>query len=356
MAEDDKDSKTEQPTDTKKGKARKEGDIPKSQEVNSVGMLLAGLIVIGLIAPGVALDLRQLLSGFLAHPHSIDLDPEALRALVADTIGQVALILAFPMAIFVAAALIFSLGQTGLSFTTGQLQPKLSKLSIMKGIKKIFSTKSLVDAGKAVVKMLVMGALVGLLIVPTMSNPDKLAGQSLEATLIEFHEKTIMLLFLVIIVMTAVAILDFTYQKWSHNEKLKMTKQEVKDEKKNADGDPKIKNKIRSLRLERHRQRMIANVSKASVVITNPTHFAVALKYDLDSMAAPVVVAKGVDYLAKRIRQVAETHDVPIMENPPLARALYATVEVDHEIPQEHYKAVAEVISYVMQLKDKIAS
>ena len=355
MAED-KDSKTEQPTATKLNKAKKEGDIPKSQEVSSVGMLIAGLVVVALIGPSLAFELREYLSGFLANPHQMEFDPEAVRSLFAGTIIDVAIILAFPLSIFFAAALITNIGQVGLNFTTKQLQPKLSKLSIVSGIKKIFSSRSLLEAGKGVVKMLVVGALIGLFIIPGMSHPDKIADQSITATLIEFHEKTVLILFLVILIMVAVAIIDFAYQKWSHKEKLKMTKQEVKDEKKNAEGDPKVKNRIRSLRLERHRQRMIANVSKASVVITNPTHYAVALKYDIDSMAAPVVVAKGVDYLAKRIRQVAENHDVPVMENPPLARALHATVEVDQEIPEEHYKAVAEVISYVMQLKDKIAS
>ena len=145
------------------------------------------------------------------------------------------------------------------------------------------------------------------------------------------------------------------YQRWSHKQKLKMTKQEVKDEHKEQDGDPKVKGRIRNLRLERHRQRMMTAVSKANVIITNPTHYAVALKYDMDSMAAPVLVGKGVDYLAKRMRQVAEIHEVPIVENPPLARALYATVDIDQEIPQEHYKAVAEVIGFVMRLKGKRA-
>ncbi len=355
MAED-KDSKTEQPTATKLNKAKKEGDIPRSQEVSSVGMLIAGLVVVALIGPSLALELREYLSGFLANPHQMEFSPEAVRSLFAGTIADVAMILAFPLSIFFAAALITNIGQVGLNFTTKQLQPKLSKLSIMSGIKKIFSSRSLLEAGKGVVKMLVVGALIGLFIIPSMSHPDKIADQSIIATLLEFHEKTVLILFLVILIMVAVAIIDFAYQKWSHKEKLKMTKQEVKDEKKNAEGDPKVKNRIRGLRLERHRQRMIANVSKASVVITNPTHYAVALKYDIDSMAAPVVVAKGVDYLAKRIRQVAENHDVPVMENPPLARALHAAVEVDQEIPEEHYKAVAEVISYVMQLKDKIAS
>jgi len=163
----------------------------------------------------------------------------------------------------------------------------------------------------------------------------------------------VMLLLVVVLIMAVMASADLAYQRWSHNEKLKMTKQEVKDEHKESEGDPKIKGRIRALRMERHRKRMMANVPKATVVITNPTHYAIALKYDMESMAAPILVAKGVDYLAKRIRQIAETHDVPIMENPPLARALYAAVEVDQEIPEEHYKAVAEVIGYVMRLKGK---
>ena len=356
MAEDDKDSKTEEPSGKKLQKARGDGDIPKSVEISSVGMLLAGLVVIGLLVPTVALDLRLLLSGILAHSHQIALDPEAFRAFFVSVISQVALILAFPMAIFVAAALIFNIGQVGLVWTTKPLQPKLSNLSPIAGIKRMFSSKSALEAGKGVVKMLVVGAMVAIFVVPSMSHPDKFVDQHPIFTLQEIHEKSVLILFLVILIMTAVAVVDFAYQKWSHKKKLMMTKQEVKDESKNTEGDPKVKGRIRSLRLERHRQRMIANVSKASVVITNPTHYAVALKYDIDSMAAPVVVAKGVDYLAKRIRQVAEIHDVPVMENPPLARALHAAVEVDHEIPQEHYKAVAEVISYVMQLKDKLAS
>ncbi len=355
MAED-KDSKTEEPTSKRLSKARQDGDIPQSQEVKSVAMLMAGLVVVGVLAPGMALDLRGFLSAFLAKPHEMAVDPASIRTTFVDTISHVALILAFPMAIFIFAAFVGSIGQVGLAYTPKHMQPKLSNLSPMSGIKRMFSSKSLVEAAKGIVKILVVGGLVGLLVVPTMSHPDKILDQSIIATLHEVHEKTIMILFLVVLIMTAVAILDFAYQKWSHKEKLKMTKQEVKDEHKEVEGDPKVKSRIRSLRLERHRQRMIAAVSRASVVVTNPTHYSVALSYDMESMAAPVVVAKGVDYVAKRIRQVADIHEVPIVENPPLARALYASVEIEQEIPQEHYKAVSEVISYVMSLKGKLAS
>ncbi len=355
MAED-KDSKTEQPTGKRLSKARNEGDIPSSQEVKSVGMLTAGLIVVGLLAPGVASDLRILLSGFLARPNQIAVDPESIRSLFAGVIGEVAWIMAFPMAVFVVAAFLINVGQTGWVYTPKKMRPKLSSLNPISGFKRLFSFNSLFEAGKGILKLVVVGSLVAIFIVPTMSHPDKLVDQDIVTTLHEIHEKIVMILFLVVLIMAAVAVADLIYQRKKHKKKLMMTKHEVKDEKKQAEGDPKIKNRIRSLRLARHRQRMIANVSRASVVITNPTHFAVALKYDIDSMAAPIVVAKGVDYLAKRIREVAELNDVPILENPPLARALYATVEVDREIPQEHYKAVAEVISYVMQLKDKLAS
>ena len=200
-----------------------------------------------------------------------------------------------------------------------------------------------------------MASVVIFLVVPLFRHPDQVVDQELIVTLREIHWLIVLVLFLIVLVMAILAAADLAYQKYEHKEKLKMTKQEVKDEHKEAEGDPKIKSRIRALRLERHRQRMMAAVPSASVVITNPTHYAIALKYDMDDMHAPILVAKGVDYLARRIRQIAEDNDVPLVENPPLARALYAAVEVDQEIPPEHYKAVAEVIGYVMQMKGELA-
>jgi flagellar biosynthesis protein FlhB len=155
----------------------------------------------------------------------------------------------------------------------------------------------------------------------------------------------------VLLAIGSIALLDYFYQKWSTLQGMKMTKQEVKDEHKNADGDPHIKGRMRQIRMTRARKRMMASVPKASVIITNPTHYAVALQYELGANGAPRVVAKGVDFMAKQIRELAAKHDVPIIENPPVARALYATVEIDEEIPPEHYKAVAEIIGYVMKLR-----
>jgi flagellar biosynthetic protein FlhB len=352
MAED-KDSKTEEPTSKRMGKAWSEGNIPVSQEVKSVAMLLGGLIVVAILAPWVARDMTSYMRTFLEHPESMPVDVETFQTFVLGVVLKIAIFLAFPMFVLVVAAFLGTWGQIGFVYTPKKIEPKLTNISPISGFRRLFSTTSLVEAGKGILKMAIVGGLIGFLVLPAMSHPDKLIDQSLEATLGELHRLIVMILLLVVLVMVALAAADYIYQRWSHKEKLKMTKQEVKDEHKEQEGDPKVKNRIRALRMERHRQRMMAAVPRASVVITNPTHFAVALQYDIDAMGAPRVVAKGVDYLAKRIRQVAESHDVPIIENPPLARALYAAVEVDQEIPQEHYKAVAEVIGYVMRLKGK---
>jgi flagellar biosynthetic protein FlhB len=352
MAED-KDAKTEEPTSKRMGKAWEEGNIPVSQEVKSAIMLIAALVVVGIIAPWVAKNLSAYMRTFLERPEAMALDVESFQTFVISVLANVGILLAFPMFVLVIAAFVGTTGQIGLVYTPKKIAFKLSNISPIAGFKRMFSVTSLMEAGKGILKIVVVGAVIALVVVPTMSHPDKLIGQDIPATLNELHRLVVMIIFLVVLLIAAMAAVDYVYQRWSHKEKLKMTKQEVKDEHKEQEGDPKVKGRIRSLRLERHRQRMMASVPKASVIITNPTHYAVALQYDIDAMAAPRVVAKGVDYLAKRIRQIGETHEVPIVENPPLARALYAAVEVDQEIPQEHYKAVAEVIGFVMRLKGK---
>ncbi len=352
MAED-KDSKTEEPTSKRMGKAWSEGNIPVSQEIKSAVMLLGALIVVGILVPWVARGLMTYLRAFIERPESMSMNVEGFREFVLGVVLNIGILLALPTLVLVIAAFAGTLGQIGLVYTPKKIGFNLTNISPIAGFARMFSMTSVIEAAKGIAKMLIVGLLIGFVVVPTMSHPDQLIGQDLPATLAELHRLIVMILFLVVLVMVALAAADYAYQRWSHKEKLKMTKQEVKDEHKEQEGDPKVKSRIRNLRLERHRQRMMAAVPKASVIITNPTHYAVALQYEMDAMAAPKVVAKGVDYLAKRIRQLAETHEVPIVENAPLARALYAAVEVDQEIPQEHYKAVAEVIGYVMRLKGK---
>lgn len=355
MAED-KDSKTEEPTSKRLNKARNEGDVPQSQEVKSFAMLLAGLIVIGTMAPSVASQLAEFLTAFLERPHLMSLEVDNMASFVVEVALNVAVILALPIATFAFAAVVSGIAINGFLWTPKKLKPKLSQLSPLQGVKRLFSKQSLVEAAKGVLKMLVVAVIIGFIVVPLFRHPDQLVDRPFVLTLSEIQWLILLILFLVVIIMAIISAADLAFQRYTHKEKLKMTKQEVKDEHKEAEGDPKVKSRIRALRMERHRQRMMAAVPSASVVITNPTHYAIALKYDMDDMHAPVLVAKGVDYLARRIRQIAEENDVPLVENPPLARALYAAVEVDQEIPPEHYKAVAEIIGYVMQLKGKLAS
>ena len=178
----------------------------------------------------------------------------------------------------------------------------------------------------------------------------------ISAILMQLYEIILLLVVVVIMVMIVVAVIDISYTRYSHNKKLKMTKQEVKDEHKQSEGDPQVKARIRSIRMERFRQNMLKAVETADVVVTNPSHYAVALVYDMEAMDAPKVVAKGLDFLALKFKEIAAEHEVPIVENPPLARALFASAEVDQFIPPEHFKAVAEVIGYVMRLKKQVPS
>jgi len=353
MAEDS-DDKTEQPTARKLEKAQNEGNVPMSREVGNLLMILGILVVAGTMAPWIFTDLIGHLRAFLERPHLMTLDILSLRLLVLQMAWHVGLLLALPVGLFIIIGVVSTLGQVGFLFTPKKLMPKLSNLNPISGAKQLFSSQSLVEAGKGLAKVAIIIVVLGAMVVPALRHPDQIIDQDLVTTVSQTQSLIVMLLFFTAMVMAVIAALDVAYTRWSHTEKLKMTKQEVRDEHKDMEGDPKIKSRIRAIRLERHKRRMMAAVPKATVIITNPTHFAVALKYDMEAMGAPVVVAKGADYLALRIRQIADDNEVPIVENPPLARALYAAVEVDQEIPQEHYKAVAEVIGFVMRLKGKV--
>jgi flagellar biosynthetic protein FlhB len=353
MAEDS-DDKTEEPTGKRLSKAQEDGDVPLSREVGHLLMILGILVVVGTMAPWITKDLIGLLRAFIERPHMMHTDIESMRDMLIQMVWRVGLLLAMPVGLFIIIAFASTLGQVGFLYTPNKIMPKLSNLNPISGMKQLFSLMSIVEAAKSMAKVAIIIIVLSAMVVPALRHPDQIIDQDLVTTVSQTQTLVVMLLFFTAIVMGVIAALDTAYQRWQHKEKLKMTKQEVKDEHKDMEGDPKVKGKIRALRMERHKKRMMANVPKATVVITNPTHFAVALKYDMDSMAAPTVVAKGADYLAFRIRELAKSHEVPIVENPPLARALFAAVEVDQEIPAEHYKAVAEVIGFVMRLKGKL--
>jgi len=351
----DEDGKTEEPTGKRLSQAREEGDIIVSQEIKTAASLAAILVLVWWVLPPMMGKAQSYLAALMAEPHSIRVttEPELvemLRALAA----RMALLMAVPLSIMLGAGLASAFGQTGWLITTKKITPDLNKLNPLNGIKRIFSMNGAVDLGKNLLKLVLVACLFYLVVKNKIRFLPLLPTMELMDILSFMHTILVRLLMTILAVQIVIAGADYMYQRFQYMKKLRMTKQEIKDEHRQSEGDPMVKARIRGLRLQRARQRMMAAVPKADVVVTNPTHFACALKYDPDSMNAPVLVAKGQDLVAFRIRELAEQHDIMIVENPPLARALYAAVDIDREVPPEHYKAVAEVISYVFRLKGKL--
>ncbi|HEY4546341.1 MAG TPA: flagellar biosynthesis protein FlhB [Pedomonas sp.] len=348
---EDEDQKTEEPTQRKLDEARKKGQISRSQEMRHVAMLGGALVVVAFMTGSIASSLGPMFTNLLGQANTYQLDDKGAENLVTSIFANMGLALLAPLALLFLAAVIGGMMQGRPTISWERVKPQWSKLNPLSGLKRMFGMQSLVEFLKTLAKCAVVG-IIGVAVVWPY-------GRRLETTLFGSAPDVlalttgliIKLLMAVVIIVTVIAMADFVYQRFAFMKKMRMSRQELKDEFKQSEGDPHVKARIRQIRLERSRKRMMSNVPTADVVITNPTHFAVALKYDQHSMGAPQVVAKGVDSLALRIRAVATENKVPIVENPPLARALYASVEVDEEVKSEHYKAVAEVISYVMKLR-----
>ncbi|MEM7169569.1 MAG: flagellar biosynthesis protein FlhB [Pseudomonadota bacterium] len=357
MADDtDQSEKTEEPTSRKLEKAREQGQVAKSQEVSHWFMLLGLAIFVGLFMQQTFAGMGEVLVSFLAQPEAFSMDAAQLSETALETTLQLALVLAVPMTIIFFSGILSGVIQNGLLFTPEQIKPKLSNIGFKRGFKKIFSLNALMEFTKGIIKLIIVSVVVGILVWPDKDHLMTIATMETGSFLLLLQSISFKVVLAVLAIMTVITIADVLYQRFQHHKQQRMSKQEIKDENKQAEGDPIAKSRLRQIRLERARQRMMAAVPEADVVVTNPTHFAVALKYEQESMEAPRLVAKGVDTLAFKIREVAKENDVPVVENPPLARALYSGVELDQEIPPEHYKAVAEVISYVMRLKGKLRS
>lgn len=355
MAEDDdQESKTEQPTDKRLAEAREKGNVVQSQELKTWAMLMAGTVIVVLMAPSMARKLAYKLRTFMELPHTLPADSEALRRLLAEVSVEVGLLLAMPFALMIFVAVATGYFQHGMIFSWDKVKPDLKKLNPLKGLQRYMSLQPWLELAKGVLKIMVVGGAIGFVVWPRHNELDLLVMMEIPAQLDYLRDVIAIVLYTVLIITGLIAAADYAYQRFDHTKRMRMTRQEVQDEHKQSEGDPHVKSRIRRLRVERSRQRMMQAVPTADVVITNPTHYAVALKYDMENMNAPTVVAKGVDHLAKRIRETAIENNVNIVENPPLARALYAAVDVDQEIPADHYKAVAEIIGYVMRLKGKL--
>src|SRR5436853_463033 len=351
--EHDDTERSEDPTQKRLDEALQRGDVVKSQEVNTWFVLAGATLILLSFSGSMSSDVTALLGGLISNAHQIPVDGSGLmRAMQTLGLGTIAAI-ALPFTLLVLAAVIGNMVQHRLVWSAESLKPKLSKVSLGAGFKRLFSKIALANFIKGLIKLSLVGAVMAVLLWPKRDQLDGLVAMDPSIVLPLTKMLSLEMLGTVVAILAIVAAADylFHYRQWY--ERQKMSVRELKEEFKQTEGDPAIKAKIRQLRQTRMRKRMMAAVPKASVIITNPTHYAIALQYER-GMNAPVCLAKGIDNIALKIREVAAEHRIPVIENPPLARALHATVEIDEEVPPEHYKAVAEVIGYVMRLRGAV--
>ena len=344
--------KTEEPTSKRREDARKKGNVARSQELNAGFVLLAGFLILKIFWDYFYKTIADYSAYIFGHLAEQSVTTEAVMQLVMDMI-LILLKTALPIMIGI---LIFALGinlyQVGLMVSTEKIEFKLDNLNPVNGFGRIFSKRSLVEMIKSILKIIIIGFFIYLFLKDEIPYMPYFIYYDLEHSLVEIAEKIFTMAFQVIAVIMVLAVADYAYQIWQTTQDLKMSKQEVKDEFKQSEGDPQIKGKIKQKQRQMAMARMMNEVPKADVIITNPTHLAIALSYQ-QGMVAPQVVAKGQDKVAERIKEVARENRITIVENKPLARALYETVEVGGWVPQELYQAVAEVLAYVYKLKNK---
>jgi flagellar biosynthesis protein FlhB len=350
MADQDDSQRTEDPTQKRLDDALKRGDVVKSQEVNTWFIMAGATLVLIGFSSTMSSGLTKTMAGLIANAHQLRTDGSGLLWLSNKIGGEMLAALAVPFVLLLLAAVGANLVQHRLVWTSDVLAPKLNRISPASGAKRMFGLQALANFAKGLLKLAVVGAVLTALLWPERHRLEGLSWMDPAALLPLTKALSLKLLGAVVAMLAIIAAADYLFQYRQWYSRQKMTLHELKEEFKESEGDPKIKSKMKQIRQSRMRKRMIAEVPKATVVITNPTHYAIALQYER-GMEAPICLAKGVDDLALKIREVATEHGVPIVENPPLARALHATVEVEQAITPEHYKAVAEVIGYVMRLR-----
>ncbi len=347
---DDLGEKTELPTQRKMGEARSRGQIAKSQDLAAAIDLVGGVIVVAVLGASLLGAMSGVLRRAIEHtPEEMTID-DASRLVWASLI-EVGGKAAPAMGILLVVGILAHAVQIGWLFTTRPLEPKLDRLNPVAGIGRLFQLRNLVKTLLNVVKLCLVITVGWLVLSASLPSVAALPALSLGRGMEEIGELAIEMAAWLLAVLAIIGIADYSYQKWQHVQDLKMTKDEVKDERRSMEGDPEIKGRRIKMARQIAMQRINSAVPKADVVVTNPTHFAVAIRYDEKTMRAPRVVAKGADEMALRIREVAAVHAVPIVERPPLARALYAGVEVGREVSPEFYQAVAEVLAYVYRLE-----
>jgi flagellar biosynthetic protein FlhB len=345
----DDSQKTEEPTQKKLDESRKKGQVALSREVNNWIILLAATIMIAAFLPRMFSEMSDVLESIIEKAHTVTMNKHTVGEVLWDGTSRSLKTMALPLGFLMFAAFIAPFIQVGPLLAPESLKPSLSKISIIKGFGRLFSMRSIVEFLKGLFKILIIGTISVVVLYPYFDKLEHWIGLPMVVLMEEISMLTVKLMIAVLIVLVVIAVMDLVYQRFEHNKKMKMSRQEIKDEFKQTEGDPMVRARLRQLRSEKARQRMMQAVPSADVVITNPTHFSIALKYDPDTMDAPLCVAKGIDDVALRIREVATEHNILLYENRPLARALYDVVEIDDTIPADQFKAVAEVISYVFK-------
>ena len=349
MAEKGDDAqRTEEPTAKRLEEARRKGDSPRSQEIITFASLAAATISIWLAAPGAASAILRLGAAFLEHPHEFAVDGEAIAATTRVALWRTGIALAGLAALFVAGAFAGNFIQARPGLFASLLKPDLNRLSPVNGFKRIYGAAAIANFVKGLAKLALVGTILVIALWPDRALLAGLPHAEVEAAMKVSLALVLKLAILTLSALAVIAALDYAEQRRAWKKRLRMTKDEVRREVKESEGDPQIKARQRRVREQRARRRMMAAVKDATVLVMNPTHYAVALKYEDGAAAAPACVAKGLDELALRLRAAAEEAGVPVVENPPLARALYAAVEIDDEIPAEHYEAVARLIGFVV--------
>ena len=354
MAEQEGQEKTEVPTEKKRRESREEGQVAFSKELSSAA-LLAGIVLTLVATSPIILDaMRQLMSQiFRDLAQSEELSIDSIFTLSEEILSIILPAFAPFVAVIIFVGIFASVLQVGVLITFKAIAPKFNKISPLTGLKRLFSSQSLADFLKSMAKLIIVGFVGYLTYIDKITELNGLSVSTPESILIYNFTVVAEVAGKIVLALVAIAIFDYFYQRWHHEQQLMMTKQEVKDETKQTEGDPQLKARIRQIQREMSNARMMQEVPKADAVIVNPTHFSVAILYDRDVMTAPEVIAKGADHLALRMRTVARENNVPILERPELARDLYANVEIGDDIPERFYKAIAEILAFVYRLRKR---
>jgi flagellar biosynthetic protein FlhB len=353
MAADQTQDKTEQPTSKKLSDARQKGNVAQSREIPSVMILSGGMGVLFFGGSWMLGRLTDVMRAMYQRAGTVSMVSETMHSLFWEIFLNCIVVLIPLMLVVTAAGIIGNVAQFGFLITGEKLSPNWAKLNPISGIKKLFSLRSLVELVKSIVKLMIIGVIAYIVINRHLGQIPGLMQLSVGQILRFIGEVSFQMGLYTCMVLFLMAALDFAYTKWQHHQDLKMTKQEVKDEYKQREGDPSVKARIRSVQREMARRRMMEAVPEATVVITNPTHLAIALKYE-DGMPAPSVVAKGSGFVAQKIKSIASAHAIPLVENKPLARTIFKSTDIGDFIPADLYRAVAEILAYVYRLKGMV--